>query len=122
MFDGLPLNSKHYLKYALRFVHLLMSALTLAIIVIECYIDLDLTDLKPIKFLAGVGLIASGLSYFALMKQSPGVETDKSFWILLNNYKFYLSIALTPVLDKLVVLIFGQSGFDGTLELRERQR
>ena len=62
-------------------------------------------------------MIFSGLILTFLMKKQSKSESQQH-WLQKNSLKFYLSILLTPFIDKVAMLLLGeQSAFDEEIHL-----
>ena len=110
---ALGINCELLFRLLVRMVHLVSAMLLLTILILECFFGLDkhvalYEDANFKRTLNGAGgaMIASGILLTTLMSKSDALPAQNK-WLTFFPPKFFMSLLLTPISDKLALIMVG---------------
>ena len=101
------------LRILARAVHLISVFFMFTVLVLECFFSLEKfsvlyedSTFKKCQNGAGMAMIGSGIVLAALMRRSDALPTQNK-WLAYFPPKFFMSLLLTPISDKLALVLVG---------------
>ena len=110
---ALGINCELVFRLLVRMVHLVSAMLMLTILILECFFNLDKNvalyedaNFKRTLNGAGIAMMATGILLTTLMSKSDALPAQNR-WLTFFPPKFFMSLLLTPISDKMALLLVG---------------
>ena len=96
-----------------RIVHIVTVMFMFTILILECFFQLEKdTNLyedaffKRVLSISGIAMIASGVLLTAMMRRTDALPSQNK-WLAYFPPKFFMSLLLTPISDKIALVLVG---------------